>query len=166
MKLIVADASPINLLIRIELIDVLGQLCEVVAIPPAVFAELTHAQTPEIVHNWISYHPSWIKVLQLKRTDYIKIRDAGKREAIALALEIAPDFLLADNRRARNIAKELHLPMLERLDFSSSPLVRIESTRPMFWIAFNRLIFASQKHLSGKRFDWPTSTNRFVIAAF
>src|SRR5437588_11610870 len=42
--------------------DILQNLCRRVLIPPAVKAELVHANTPAIVRAWISQPPSWLEV--------------------------------------------------------------------------------------------------------
>lgn len=53
----VADTSPLNYLIQIDVIDLLPILFEQVLIPPAVLRELEHSQTPQIVCKWISHPP-------------------------------------------------------------------------------------------------------------
>jgi predicted nucleic acid-binding protein len=47
--LVVSDTTPVNVLVRIELIDVLPALFGNVLVPPAVIRELSHAHTPEVV---------------------------------------------------------------------------------------------------------------------
>ena len=47
--IVVSDASPLNVLVRIGYADVLQVLFESVIIPPAVASELSHASTPEAV---------------------------------------------------------------------------------------------------------------------
>lgn len=50
--IVVADSSPINILVRIGCVDALrGLFAEVIA-PPAVVAELTAAGAPETVRRW------------------------------------------------------------------------------------------------------------------
>lgn len=59
--LIVSDATPINVLIRVGREDVLVRLFERVLIPPAVFQELTHASTPDEVASLIRIPPAWLE---------------------------------------------------------------------------------------------------------
>ncbi|HKQ47574.1 MAG TPA: DUF3368 domain-containing protein [Phycisphaerae bacterium] len=103
--IVVSDASPLNVLVRIGFIDTLPKLFQIVFIPPAVAAELTHAGTPEPVRSWLASKPSWLTIKAPSRIDTtLEFDDAGEREAISLALEIKADLLLADDRKARKAA--------------------------------------------------------------
>jgi predicted nucleic acid-binding protein len=48
--IVVSDASPLNVLIRLNCVDLLAELFGSVLIPTAVEAELTHPRTP-VVHQ-------------------------------------------------------------------------------------------------------------------
>lgn len=52
--IVVSDASPLNVLVRIGHVEILSNLFGSVIIPPAVAAELTHARTPDPVRNWLA----------------------------------------------------------------------------------------------------------------
>ena len=105
--IVVSDASPLNILVRIGFIDVLPNLFGEVVIPPAVAAELSHPATPEQVRAWLKNEPAWLRVQAPVRIDAtIDFADPGEREAISLALELHADFLLADDRKARRAAVE------------------------------------------------------------
>ncbi len=56
--LVVSDASPLNVLIRIGLVDVLERLFGRVVIPPVVAREMSHPQTPAVVRDWLANRPS------------------------------------------------------------------------------------------------------------
>ena len=58
MQAIVADTTPLNYLVLIQAADILPKLYRTVLIPPAVKAELAHANTPAIVRAWIGFHVS------------------------------------------------------------------------------------------------------------
>src|SRR5258707_13434118 len=60
MQAIVADTTPLNYLVLIQAADILPNLYRTVLIPPAVKAELAHANTPAIVRAWISQPPQWL----------------------------------------------------------------------------------------------------------
>jgi predicted nucleic acid-binding protein len=49
--IVVSDASPVNVLMRIGYVDVLPILFQSVIIPPAVASELSHSSTPEVVRS-------------------------------------------------------------------------------------------------------------------
>src|SRR6266403_2677255 len=97
MQAIVADTTPLNYLVLIQAADILPNLYRTVLIPPAVKAELAHANTPAIVRAWIS---------QL---------DAGEREAISLASELQATLLLMDERDGVTIARHRGLKVVGTL---------------------------------------------------
>jgi len=105
--IVVSDTSPLNALVRIGHIDVLPQLFGRVLIPPAVAAELSHPRTPEIVRVWLAARPAWLEIKAPQRIDpTLGFDDPGETEAISLALEIRADLLLADDKKARRVARE------------------------------------------------------------
>ena len=63
MQSIVADTTPLNYLVLIQAADILPELYRTVLIPPAVKAELAHANTPAVVRAWISQPPAWLEVV-------------------------------------------------------------------------------------------------------
>jgi len=110
--IVVSDASPLNVLVRIGHMDVLRPLFRSVLIPPAVASERAHAGTPEAVRNWMAAPPAWLTIRAPSRIDpTIQIDDPGEVEAISPALELKADFLLADDRKARRAARERGVPV-------------------------------------------------------
>ena len=83
MQAIVADTTPLNYLVLIQAADILPNLYRRVLIPPAVKAELAHANTPAIVRAWISQPPQWLEVVSLKYSSillwHISTQASGKR---------------------------------------------------------------------------------------
>jgi predicted nucleic acid-binding protein len=116
--LVVADATPLNILIRIGQIDLIPQLFRHVLIPPAVMGELSHPNAPQIVRRWLLSAPAWLEVRKPQAPSMAPIE--GEQEAIALAVEVSATLFLVDDRRARRDATErgLHvtgtLGILER----------------------------------------------------
>lgn len=103
--IVVSDASPINILARIDCIDVLPTLFGSVVLPPAVARELSHERTPNQVRRWISSDVAWLRIQPPTRIDgSLDFNDPGEREAISLALELRADLVLIDDRRARQAA--------------------------------------------------------------
>jgi len=107
MQAIVADTTPLNYLVLIQATDILPELYRTVLIPPAVKAELAHANTPAVVRAWISQPPAWLEVVSLKRPvdSALEHLDAGEREAISLASELQGILLLMDERDGVTIAR-------------------------------------------------------------
>ncbi len=104
--IVVSDATPLNVLARIGLVDSLATLYGKVIIPPAVRDELTRASTPAVVRDWIESSPAWLEVRTPKVQDEGGRAGKGERQAIALAQELKADRLLADDAKARRHAEQ------------------------------------------------------------
>jgi len=117
MQSIVADTTPLNYLVLIQATDILPELYRTVLIPPAVKAELAHANTPAIVRAWISQPPAWLEVVSLKQPvdSALAHLDAGEREAISLASELQAILLLMDERDGVTIARHRGLKVVGTL---------------------------------------------------
>lgn len=102
--LVVADASPLNVLVRIRSVDILPALFSHVIIPRAVERELSHPSTPTEVKEWLASTPAWLEVRVPNSEDTSLPVGPGEREAISLAREIGADLLLVDDRKARRAA--------------------------------------------------------------
>ena len=113
--LIVADSSPLHLLIEIGHADVLPLLFGRVAIPTAVAAELSHAHAPTTVHVFMSHPPEWLEIRTPAHVEPIHELDPGERAAISLAHELIADFLLIDEKAGRRVAREHHLAVIGSL---------------------------------------------------
>ena len=114
MQAIVADTTPLNYLVPIQAVDILPSLYRRVLIPPAVSAELAHANTPTAVRAWISQPPQWLEVVGLKQPvdPALAHLDAGEREAISLASELQAILLLMDERDGVIIARHRGLKVV------------------------------------------------------
>ncbi len=108
--IVVADTTPLNILVQLGLTDLLEKLITSVIIPPAVVKDLSHANTPDTVKKWLESPPPWLVVQATKKVLAGDLpQGLGEREAISLAIEIHADVLLADDRRARLAAEALVL---------------------------------------------------------
>ncbi len=115
--IVIADSTPLNYLILIHQADLLPQLFDRVLIPPAVFEELQHQETPVVVRRWIAGPPLWLQVQALRSVPGPTLGhlDPGEREAIALAEELQADQLLLDDADARREAARPNLPFIGTL---------------------------------------------------
>ncbi len=102
--IVVSDATPVNILVRIGEVVILEQLFQQVIIPTAVAAEMTRSRTPQSVRDWIANPPGWLRVMTPSVVDPSMGPGAGEREAIGLAIELHADLLLVDDRKARRAA--------------------------------------------------------------
>ncbi|MEW6747801.1 MAG: DUF3368 domain-containing protein [Planctomycetota bacterium] len=107
--LVVSDASPLNILIRIGHTDILGQLYDRVLTTPAVIKEMSHPSTPAEVRDWVARCPTWLEIRAPSTLDLSINLDTGEREAICLARELHADLLLVDDHAARQEAMRLGL---------------------------------------------------------
>lgn len=102
--LVVADSSPLIVLINIEYIDILPRLFGKIVIPPQVSAELTLSNRPEPVRAFISSPPQWLLQQSPSIVKPIPMLHPGEVAAISLAVEIHADLLLIDELRGRRAA--------------------------------------------------------------
>ena len=101
--IIVSDTGPLAYLVEIGVADSLPILYGQVLIPPTVFSELSHEQSPATA--WITHPPSWLKVATPQSIPADLALDAGEREAIALALELGAERVLMDEKQGREAAQ-------------------------------------------------------------
>jgi hypothetical protein len=102
--LVVADSSPINILVRIECVSVLGDLFGSVLIPPMVQDELSQPATPPAVRAFISSPPSWLTVRAPTSHEHLPPLDPGEEAAINLARDAHADAILIDDKDGRRVA--------------------------------------------------------------
>lgn len=113
--IVVADTTPINYLILIEQIDVLPKLYGRVVIPQAVCEELLRPRAPAPVRAWMLQPPDWLDVRTpnaISDDPALAKLDAGERDAILLAEELAADQLIVDEILGRREAERRSLPVI------------------------------------------------------
>jgi uncharacterized protein len=104
---IVSDTSALTSLIQIGRERVLLDLFSRVLIPQAVRQELScfHDKLPEFLET--------IEISNSRAVDELSdIIDRGEAEAVILAMEHSPDFLVIDDAAARNVAIAKGLPVI------------------------------------------------------
>jgi predicted nucleic acid-binding protein len=109
--IVVADTSPLNYLVLLDKSELLPKIYGSVVAPTAVLTELRHPDAPDLVRNWASLPPPWLKVMRPSRIDSTLAKElgAGEREAISVALELRADLLLIDERLGRQAAEARNL---------------------------------------------------------
>lgn len=110
--IVISDTTPIISLMKVDRLDLLQQLFDVVYIPMAVYRELTENEA----------YPREAKIVQ--ECDFLLVEkveneksvailrnltglDAGESEAIILADEKQSDVLLMDENKGRHVAKKM-----------------------------------------------------------
>ena len=124
MSVVVSDTSPLHYLILCSVDAVLPRLFERVIIPPTVFVELQHPNTPALVQEWMKSLPAWIAVQKPTSLDPSLNVDAGELEAICLAREIHAAAILIDDRAGRSAAVQYGLPVIGTLGLLESAAMR------------------------------------------
>jgi len=113
--LVVADSSPLNILVRTGLEGVLPALFGAVVIPPEVRTELAQPGTPEAVRAFIAQPPAWLAVRVAASYQIYQGLGAGESAAIALAAEVRADALLIDEKKGRRVAVDRGLRVIGTL---------------------------------------------------
>jgi predicted nucleic acid-binding protein len=115
--IVVADTSPINYLVLIDQIDLLGNLYEQVLIPAAVHDELKRDLAPQAVREWIRQPPNWliIRTVTLASDQSTIELDPGEREAIQLAEEVGAEQIVIDDLKGRQEASRRGLHVIGTL---------------------------------------------------
>lgn len=104
---VVADASVLIALARLDQLSLLEKVFGEVAIPPAVSREVAPS-LPRL--------PGWVQTRTLRRALDARVVEAwldpGETEAISLALETRADRVILDDLPARQLAKDLGLAVV------------------------------------------------------
>ena len=105
--IVVSDTTAVSNLLTVGWADLLVSLFQRVLIPPAVWAELL---------AFLSDLPDWLEVVTVTDSSRVlafqKQVHPGEAEAIALALEVKPDWLLIDDADGRKLAKSEGAPVV------------------------------------------------------
>lgn len=114
--LVVSNTSPLTNLLAIDRFQLLAQLYETIAVPDAVFKEITvNSAHVEVQKGLIAKEEfqslSWVKIKQVANRELVKSLmlelDQGEAEAIALSVETKAKLLLIDERKGRDVAKQM-----------------------------------------------------------
>lgn len=107
--IVVADSSPLIVLVNIGHIQILPALFREVFIPPQIASELTDPRRPQGVRDFINGKPLWLRVQAPASIEQIPELHEGERAAISLAGELKADLLLIDESSGRSAARARHL---------------------------------------------------------
>ena len=108
--LVVADSSPLIVLVNIGQIDVLPKLFGEVVVPPEVLSELNQPNRPTGVRSLVASRPAWLLERTPATVEAIPSLHAGELAAISLAQELKADLLLIDEVPGRKAAADRHIP--------------------------------------------------------
>jgi len=113
---VVSNTSPLTNLLAIDRFQLLSQLYDVVVVPEAVVEEIIidldkpgpkQGQIPKEELSSLS----WLEIKQVDNHDLVRSLtrelDSDESEAIALALETEAELLLIDERKGRDVARQM-----------------------------------------------------------
>lgn len=108
--IVIADSSPLIVLVNIGQIDLLRMLFGQVVVPPQVIAELQQPNRPPDVREFVLSRPSWLIERSPSVLEPISELHAAEAAAICLAQELNADLLLIDETQGRKAAADRHIP--------------------------------------------------------
>src|SRR5215213_2625368 len=109
--IVVADSSPLIVLVTIRHIEVLTTLFREVTIPPEVANELNNDKRSADVRALVANKPGWLTICAPTTIVPIPGLHAGELAAISLARELHADLLLIDETAGRRAASALNIPV-------------------------------------------------------
>ncbi len=112
--LVIADSGPIFSFSLIDKLDVLTSLFDEIRIPKAVWNEISHDKTKPDYQRLCDFFKD--KTCSIKGLNELTfIMDYGESESLILYKELNADFLLIDDKKARNIAETLDIKCIGTL---------------------------------------------------
>lgn len=116
MRSIVCDTGPLNYLIQIECIDVVGTLFKPVLLPDSCHRELFDMMAPEPVRQWASELPEWVNIPCCERSSGGPYRGLSLADSDVLAIAAETNsVLLMDDLAGRRYAHSVGLPVVGTL---------------------------------------------------
>ncbi|MBX7105558.1 MAG: DUF3368 domain-containing protein [Gemmataceae bacterium] len=104
--IIVADSSPLIVLVTTGDVKLIPALFRNVVVPVAVGDEVRSLKRPAAVREFIASPSAWLEIRSPTEIPPIEGLDAGEMAAIALAVELQADRLIIDEIAGRKAATE------------------------------------------------------------
>lgn len=112
--MIVSNASPLIVLLKINKLSILKELFEKIVIPETVHKEITAKEHDKLIFDELE----WIEARSIRNIEMTtlleKLIDKGEAEAIVLARELKVTLLI-DDAKARKYAKLLDIEVIGTL---------------------------------------------------
>ncbi|MCF8362974.1 MAG: DUF3368 domain-containing protein [Prolixibacteraceae bacterium] len=130
---VIADSGPIISLALIDKLHILDSIFDEVKIANAVWKELTRDESKSFIDRIKLYFKDKIfKIIGFNELTFIM--DYGESESLILYNEIEADFLLIDDKKARNIAENFGMKCIGTLGLLSIAKDKnlVSDLRPIF----------------------------------
>ena len=131
--IVIADTGPIISLVLIDKLDILDKIFDEVKIANAVWEEITRDESKPFIEKVKQYFKD--KTCKIKSFNELTfIMDYGESESLILYNEIKADFILIDDKKARNIAENFGAKCIGTLGLLSVAKDKglISKLRPIF----------------------------------
>ena len=104
---VIADTSPLQYAVEIDVAHTLFMLYGRIVVPAAVSSEMRHSGAPLLLRRWVEDHNEEIQVLSVQVPDdpRLALLDLGEREAIVLAQRTPGSLLIIDDGEGREEAR-------------------------------------------------------------
>ncbi len=150
---VIADSGPIISLVLVNRLDILDAIFSDIRIPQAVWEEITANPSLPFFNKLSTYFKD--KTLNIKGFNELTfIMGYGESESVILYNELQADFLLIDDKKARNIAENFGITCIGTLGLLAIAKDKgvIEELKPIF-----------EKFIANKRFYSLNLLNSILI---
>ena len=147
--LVISDAGPIFSLAIVDQLELLEHLFDEILIPKAVWEEVTKDRTTEHYGRVVDYFQNRVKEIS-GSNNLTFVMDYGESEAVILCHELQADFLLIDDRKARDIAENFGIKCIGTIGILSIAREKgiVDELRPIFEMFLKRKRYFSLKLLN------------------
>ena len=130
---VISDASPIFSLVIIDKLHVLDALFDEIYITKAVWEELTRDKTTEQYPKIGKYFEHKVKEIS-GFNELTFLMDYGESESVILYKELNADYLLIDDKKARDIAENFGIQCIGTIGILSVAKDKklVDELRPLF----------------------------------
>lgn len=137
--IVVSDAGPIFSLAIANQLELLSELFDEIYIPKAVWQEVIRDRTTEHYQRVVDYFADRIKEIS-GANNLTFVMDYGESEAVILYNELAANFLLIDDRKARDIAENFGVNCIGTIGILSTAREKeiIDELKPIFELFLER----------------------------
>ncbi len=142
--LVIADSGPIFSLALVDKLELLKELFDDIKIPRAVWNEITKHKNADFYSKIADFFKN--RIVDIRGFNELTfIMDYGESEAVILYKELGANFLLIDDKKARNIAQNFGMNCIGTLGLLliSKEKKLIKELRPIFMDFLNNNRFYS-----------------------
>lgn len=131
--LVISDSGPIFSLAIIDKLHILNDLFDEIFIPNAVWQEITRDKTIKYYSSIKNFFEGKIKEI-VGFNELTFVMDYGESESVILYKELNADYLLIDDRKARNIAENFGMNCIGTIGILSIAREKgiVGELRPLF----------------------------------